>query len=79
MFFGMKGIIFVDYLGDFIAHLLDHLDIQNMEKTTTKLLFLNDNASVHSSVVASAKVHYSKFALLPHLPNSLDLAPSDAL
>jgi histone-lysine N-methyltransferase SETMAR len=42
-----------------------------------KILFHQDNAPVHTSVIAMAKINELKFELLPHTPYSPDLAPSD--
>jgi histone-lysine N-methyltransferase SETMAR len=42
-----------------------------------KSLFHQDNAPVHTSVIAMAKINALKFELLPHTPYSPDLAPSD--
>ena len=41
------------------------------------MLFHQDNAPVHTSVIAVAKINELKFELLPHAPYSPDLAPSD--
>ena len=41
------------------------------------MLFHQDNALVHISIIAMAKINELKFKLLPHAPYSPDLAPSD--
>ena len=40
-------------------------------------LFHQDNAPIHKSVIAMAKINELKFKLLPHAPYSPDLGPSD--
>ena len=40
-------------------------------------VFLQDNASVHTSAIAMTNVNKLKFELLPHAPHSPDLIPSD--
>ena len=42
-----------------------------------KVLFHLDNAPVHTSVIAIAKINEVKFTLLPHAPYLPNLAPSD--
>lgn len=42
-----------------------------------KILFHQDNAPCHKSLKTMAKLHELGFELLPHLPYSPDLAPSD--
>ena len=42
-----------------------------------RVLFHQDNAPVHTSVIAMAKINKLKFKLLPHEPYSPDLAHSD--
>ena len=46
-------------------------------KTDEWVLFHQDNAPAHKSVVAMAAVHYCGFELADHPPYSSDLAPSD--
>ena len=41
------------------------------------MLFHQDNAPAHMSIVVMAKIKELKLELLPHLPYSPDLAPSD--
>ena len=41
------------------------------------MLFHQDIAPIHASVIAVAKINELKFELLPHAPCSSDLAPSD--
>ena len=42
-----------------------------------KVFFNRDNAQGHKSIARMAKLHEFLFELLPQLPNSTDLAPSD--
>ena len=42
-----------------------------------KVVFHQDNAPVHPSVITMAKINELKFKLLPHAPYSPDLASSD--
>ena len=44
---------------------------------TRGILFHQDNAPAHTSVVAMATIHDCGFKLVPHPPYSPDLAPSD--
>ena len=41
------------------------------------MLFHQDNAAVHTSVIAMAKINDLKFKWLPHAPYSPDLTPSN--
>ena len=41
-----------------------------------QMLFHQDNAPCHKSIVIMAKLHELYFELLPHQPYSPDLAPS---
>ena len=54
---------------------------RNCQKTATheeeKILFHQDNALGHKSIVTMAKSHELGFELLPHPPYSPNLAPSD--
>lgn len=82
---GVCNIIFIDYLdkgktisGKYYANLLQHL---NQEKTPQftrkKVLFYQDNATTHTSIVTLAKIKELQFILLTHLPHSSDLVHSD--
>ena len=46
-------------------------------KLTRCVLLLRDNAAAHTSQVAMAAATEYGFEVLPHLPYSSDLAPSD--
>lgn len=88
VFWDAHGIIFIDYLqkgstitGAYYAALLDRLVDEIGKKRPhmkkKKILFLDDNAPSHTSMVAMAKKHELSFELVPHPPYSPDLAPSD--
>jgi len=88
VFWDSHGVIFIDYLqkgktitGAYYASLLDKLEAELAEKRPhlqkKKILFHQDNAPSHTSVVAMAKIHELRFELLDHPPYSPDLAPSD--
>lgn len=88
VFWDARGIIFIDYLqkgktinGEYYANLLQRLSDEIKKKrphlAKKKVLFHQDNAPVHTSVIAVAKINELKFELLPHAPYSPDLAPSD--
>ncbi|KMQ87583.1 mariner transposase [Lasius niger] len=88
VFWDSQGIILIDYLqkgqsitGAYYATLLNRLDEELRTKRPRlmkkKLLFHQDNAPAHTSVVAMAKVHELGYELLPHPPYSPDLAPCD--
>ncbi|KYB24575.1 Mariner Mos1 transposase-like Protein [Tribolium castaneum] len=78
----------VDYLekgktinGPYYASLLDQLKQKIQEKrpglVKKKILFHQDNAPCHKSVIAMEKINELGFELVPHAPYSPDLAPSD--
>lgn len=88
VFWDSHGIIFIDYLekgktitGVYYASLLDQLKVEIAQKRPhlqkKKILFHQDNAPAHTSIVAMAKIHELRFQLLDHPPYSPDLAPSD--
>jgi len=88
VFWDARGIIFIDYLqkgktinGEYYANLLQRLSDEIKKKrphlAKKKVLFHQDNAPVHTSVIAVAKINELNFELLPHAPYSPDLAPSD--
>lgn len=88
VFWDSHGIIFIDYLekgktitGAYYASLLDRLNDEIKKKrphlAKKKILFHDDNAPSHTSIIAQAKKHELGFELLPHPPYSPDLAPSD--
>lgn len=88
VFWDAKGILFVDYLqtgktinSEYYCNLLDQLKEKIREKRPglqkKKILFHQDNAPCHKSILTMAKIHELKFELLEHPPYSPDLAPSD--
>ena len=81
------GIIFIDYLqkgkiinGEYYGNLLPRLSNEIKKKcphvSKKKVLFHQDNAPVHISVIAIAKINVLKFKLLPHASYKPDLALS---
>ncbi|GFV30672.1 transposable element Tcb2 transposase [Trichonephila clavipes] len=88
-FWDSQGVILIDYLEKgknttvaYYASLLDKLKAELAEKwphLQKKILFHQDNALSHTSVVAIGKIHELLLELLDHPPYSLDLAPSDFL
>lgn len=88
VFWDSQGVIFIDYLekgktitGQYYADLLTRLDTELKAKrprlAKKKVLYHQDNAPVHTSHIAMAKLSELKYELLPHPPYSPDLAPSD--
>ncbi|XP_066994420.2 histone-lysine N-methyltransferase SETMAR [Anabrus simplex] len=88
VFWDAKGILLIDYLptgqtitGQYYANLLDQLQEKIRETrpglARKKVIFHQDNAPPHTSVIAMAKLHELGYELLPHPPYSPDLAPSD--
>lgn len=51
------------------------LDDRRIKMGEEKVLFLEDNARMHISVLTVAKTHKSGYELLPQTAYSLDLAP----
>lgn len=88
VFWDSKGILLIDYLqtgktitGEYYSCLLDQLNSNICERRPSlakkKIIFLQDNAPAHKSVIAMAKLKDLHFELLEHPPYSPDLAPSD--
>ena len=88
VFWDVDGILLIDYLqkgqtinGTYYASLLTQLrekiKIQRRGKLHKCVLFHQDNAPVHKSVIAMAAIHDCGFKLIGHPPYSPDLAPSD--
>ena len=88
VFWDARGIIFIDYLhkgrtinGKYYANLLQRLGNEIKEKrphlAKKKVLFHQENAPVHTSIIAMAKINELKFELLPHAHYSPDLALSN--
>ena len=85
VFWDARGIIFIDYLqegklinGEYCTNLLqrscDEIKKKCPHLAEKKVLFHQDNAPVHTSVIAMAKINEFKFKLLPHTHYSPDLA-----
>lgn len=88
VFWDKHGVILVDYLqkgktitGVYYAALLDQLKLKIKEKrphlANKKVLFHQDNAPAHKSLIVMAKLYELHYELLSHPPYSPDLAPSD--
>ncbi|KAM8710012.1 hypothetical protein ACLKA7_016761 [Drosophila subpalustris] len=88
VFWDAHGIIFIDYLqkgqtinSDYYMALLERLKDEIAKKrphmAKKKVLFHQDNAPCHKSMKTMAKLNELGFELLPHPPDSPDLAPSD--
>ena len=87
IFWDSHGIILIDYLqkgktitGEYHASLLNRFNAILKEKwphLAKKVLFHHDNAPAHTSANATAKLFDSRYEVLPYLPYSPDLAPSD--
>lgn len=88
VFWDTKGIIFIDYLqkgktitGEYYVALLDRLNeeikVSRPHLAHKKVIFHQDNAPAHKSIISMAKIHELRYELLPHPPYSPDLAPCD--
>lgn len=88
VFWDCRGIIHIDYLekgkpitGKYYSELLSTFDTELRKKRPhlckKKVLFHQDNAPAHKSVVATVKLHELRYELVPHPPYSPDLAPCD--
>ena len=88
VFWDARGIIFIDHLqkvktigGEYYANLLQRMSDKIKEKepylAEKKVLFHQDNARVHTSVIAMTKMNELKFQLLPLALYSPDLASLD--
>lgn len=88
VFWDSQGVILIEYLqqgqtvtGQYYSGQLRRLREAIKEKRpgmlTRGVLFHQDNAPAHTSVVAMATIHDCGFNLVPHPPYSPDLAPSD--
>jgi histone-lysine N-methyltransferase SETMAR len=80
--------LFIDYLekgktitGEYYSNLLTRLDEKIREKRPglqkKKIIFHQDNAPTHKSVLAMGKLRDMHYELLEHPSYSPDLAPSD--
>lgn len=88
VFWDARGTISIDYLqkgqtikSEYYANLLQRLNDKIAEKrpdlVDEKILFHQDNAPVHTSVIEKAKMQEWEWELVSHPPYSPDLAPSD--
>lgn len=88
VFWDSKGILLIDYLprgttmnGQYYANLLPQVREAVVQKRRGKLtrgvLFLQDNAPVHTARVARQALKDTGFSEIDHPPYSPDLAPSD--
>ena len=88
VFWDAHGILFINYLekgktinSDYYMALLDRLSAEIKKKRPhmqkKKVLFHQNNAPCHKSMKTMVKLNELSFELLPHLPYSPDLAPSD--
>jgi len=88
VFWGAEGILFIDYLEkskttvEYYSNLLTRLDETNSREKTRfakekKIIFHQDNAPAHKSVLAMGKLRDLHYELLEHPPYSPDLAPFD--
>ena len=88
MFWDADGILFVDYLeegktisGEYYYNFLNRLDEKIRKKSlglqNKKIIFHQNNAPAHKSVLAMGKLRDLHYELLEHPPYSPDLAPSD--
>jgi histone-lysine N-methyltransferase SETMAR len=86
-FWDSPGILLIDYLekgksksGVYFGSSFDKLKAKIATKRPhlkEKVLLHQDNACVHTSTVAMAKIHELQFELIDHPPYSPDLAPSE--
>ena len=87
VFWDADGILLIDYLqkgqtingtyyASLLAQLREKIKIKRRGKLTKGVLFHQDNAPVHKSVIAMAAIHDYGFKLVEHPPYSPDLAPS---
>jgi histone-lysine N-methyltransferase SETMAR len=88
VFWDAEGILFIDYLekgktitGEYYSNLLTRLVEKIHEKRPSlqkkKIIYYQDNAPAHRSVLAMGKIRDLHYELLEHPPYSPDLAPSD--
>jgi histone-lysine N-methyltransferase SETMAR len=88
VFWAAEGILFIDYLEngktisrEYYSNLLTRLDGKIREKRPSlqkkKIIFFQDNAPAHKSVLAMGKIRDMHYELLEHPPYYPDLAPSD--
>jgi histone-lysine N-methyltransferase SETMAR len=87
VFWDAEGTLFIDYLekgktitGEYYSNLLTRLDENSRDKRSglqkTNIIFHQDNAPAHKSVLAMGKLSDLHYELLEHPPYSPDLVPS---
>jgi histone-lysine N-methyltransferase SETMAR len=87
-FWDAEGILFIDYLekgktitGEYYSNLLTRIDEKIREKRPglqkKKIIFRQDSAPTHKSVLAIGNLKDLHYEFLEHSPYSPDLAPSD--
>jgi histone-lysine N-methyltransferase SETMAR len=88
VFWDAEGILFIDYLekgktitGEYYSNLLTRVDEKICEKRPSlqkkKIIFHQDKAPAHKSVLAMEKLRDLHYELLEHPRYSPDMAPSD--
>ena len=88
VFWDKDGLLLINYLqshrtitgkyySDLLVQLREAIKKKRRGKLARGVIFLQDNAPVHTSRVAQAALRDCGFQLLPHPPYSPDLAPSD--
>jgi histone-lysine N-methyltransferase SETMAR len=88
VFWNAEGILFIDYLkkgktitGEYYSNLLTTLDKKKIVRKNPvckkKIIFHQDNAPAHKSVLTMEKLRDLHYKLLEHPPYSPGLAPSD--
>ena len=88
VFWDSQGVIYIDYLekgkkvtGLYYVELLGRFDVELLKKrlhlAKKKMLFHHNNATAHTSAVATVKLIELGYELLTHPPYSPDLAPCD--
>jgi histone-lysine N-methyltransferase SETMAR len=77
VFSDAEGIFFIDYLekGETITEEYYSNLLPSLQKK--RIIFHQDNAPTHKSVLAMGKLRDLHYELLEHPPHSPDLAPSD--
>ena len=65
------------YFANLSQSLSDEIKKKRLYSAKKKVLFHQDNAPVHTSIIAMAKINDLKIKSLPHTPHSPDLASSD--
>ena len=88
VFWDKDGLLLIDYLpphttitdkyySDLLVQLREAIKKKRRRKLAHGVIFLQDNAPVHTSRVAQATLRDCGFQLVPHPPYSPDLAASD--